>query len=175
MRLGELLKMNGLISEHALAETLEAQGSTQPHRKLGQLLTEQGLITARQLLEALEFQLGGPCIDLNESRADVAARFQVACTEKENRILVELTGPGDSKQRSRSRSKASASFPAGWNKAWARLGNGPPHALGVTTLNGTRFRYYDDMMCLCEITELSSVMANRYVHRVSLIASNGIR
>lgn len=72
MRLGELLKMNGLISEEALAETLEAQARTQPRRKLGQLLAEQGLITERQLLEALEFQLGVPCIDLSESKPDVS-------------------------------------------------------------------------------------------------------
>lgn len=73
MRLGELLKMNGLISEQALAETLETQARTQPHRKLGLLLTEQGLITERQLLEALEFQLGVPFVDLNETKADMSS------------------------------------------------------------------------------------------------------
>ncbi len=72
MRLGELLKMNGLISEETLAEALETQARTQPHRKLGQLLIEQGLITERQLLEALEFQLGVPCVDLSEAKADVS-------------------------------------------------------------------------------------------------------
>lgn len=33
-----------------------------------------------------------------EEQNGEAARFQVVCTERENRILVELTGPGDRKQ-----------------------------------------------------------------------------
>lgn len=95
MRLGELLKMNGLITEQMLAETLEAQARTQPHRKLGQLLTEQGLITERQLLEALEFQLGVPFIDLNETKADVPVLSLLpARTAREYEVL-PLARSGD--------------------------------------------------------------------------------
>lgn len=65
MRIGELLVMNGIITEEQLDLALKEQ--TRHPKKLGGILTELGFITERQLVEALEFQLGVPVVNLNET------------------------------------------------------------------------------------------------------------
>ncbi|MEB3101712.1 GspE/PulE family protein [Ferviditalea candida] len=68
MRIGELLIMNGLITEEQLAQALRQQEHTP--KKIGEILAENGIITERQLAEALEFQLGVPVVQLNETVFD---------------------------------------------------------------------------------------------------------
>lgn len=69
MRIGELLVMNGIITEEQLDLALKEQ--TRHPKKLGGILTELGFITERQLVEALEFQLGVPVVNLNETIFDL--------------------------------------------------------------------------------------------------------
>ncbi|HWO78248.1 MAG TPA: ATPase, T2SS/T4P/T4SS family [Bacillus sp. (in: firmicutes)] len=70
MRIGELLIMNGLITEEQLEKALQKQKYT--FKKIGEILIKEQLITERQLVEVLEFQLGIPVIDLNEKSLDKA-------------------------------------------------------------------------------------------------------
>ena len=65
MRIGELLVMNGLITEEKLKYALKQQVSSK--KKLGEILIDSGEITERQLVEVLEFQLGIPVVNLNET------------------------------------------------------------------------------------------------------------
>jgi len=65
MRIGELLVMNGLITEEKLKLALKQQVNS--NRKLGEILVDSGEITEHQLVEALEFQLGIPVANLREA------------------------------------------------------------------------------------------------------------
>lgn len=71
MRIGELLVMNGLITEEQLEQGLKQQVHTK--KKFGEILIEQNLITERQLVEALEFQLGFPVVNIFETTLDINA------------------------------------------------------------------------------------------------------
>jgi type IV pilus assembly protein PilB len=71
MRIGELLVMNGLITEEQLDQALQEQA--RHPKKLGEILSELGFITERQLVEALEFQLGIPVLNINETVFDIRA------------------------------------------------------------------------------------------------------
>ena len=71
MRLGELLVMNGLITEQQLEEVLKEEANSK--QKLGELMVARGWITERQLLEALEFQLGFPVVNMSEVTLDETA------------------------------------------------------------------------------------------------------
>lgn len=68
MRLGELLVMNGLITQEQLEEVLRDENHTK--KKIGELIVERGWITERQLLEALEFQLGFPVVNVSQYQLD---------------------------------------------------------------------------------------------------------
>ncbi|GAA0338460.1 hypothetical protein GCM10008967_30930 [Bacillus carboniphilus] len=70
MRIGELLIMNGLITEEQLEKALQKQKYS--FKKIGEILIEEKLITERQLVEALEFQLGIPVINLEEVKPNQA-------------------------------------------------------------------------------------------------------
>lgn len=70
MRIGELLVMNGLITEEQLEQGLKQQVHTK--KKFGEILIDQNLITERQLVEALEFQLGFPVVNMFETTLDIA-------------------------------------------------------------------------------------------------------
>jgi type IV pilus assembly protein PilB len=69
MRIGELLVMNGIITEEQLGLALKEQA--RHTKKLGEIMIESGFITERQLVEALEFQLGVPVVNLNETVFDL--------------------------------------------------------------------------------------------------------
>ncbi|MDF2937876.1 MAG: type secretion system protein [Paenibacillaceae bacterium] len=71
MRIGELLVMNGLITEEQLEQGLKQQVHTK--KKFGEILIEQNLISERQLVEALEFQLGFPVVNIFETALDITA------------------------------------------------------------------------------------------------------
>jgi type IV pilus assembly protein PilB len=64
MRIGDLLIVNGMITEEKLNEVLKMQIYTK--KKLGELLVEQGVLTERMLGEILEFHLGFPMVNLSE-------------------------------------------------------------------------------------------------------------
>jgi type IV pilus assembly protein PilB len=70
MRIGELMVMNGLITQDQLENGLKDQTSSK--RKIGELLRESGAITERQLAEVLEFQLGYPVVHLYNTTLDPA-------------------------------------------------------------------------------------------------------
>lgn len=71
MRIGELLVMNGLITDEQLEQGLEEQRAHPA--KLGEILVGKQYINERQLVEALEFQLGIPVANLSEAAFDLAA------------------------------------------------------------------------------------------------------
>ncbi|MFP7493484.1 ATPase, T2SS/T4P/T4SS family [Terribacillus saccharophilus] len=61
VKLGELLKKAGLVTEGQIVSAINEQ---RPGQKLGDLLLEKGYITEQQLIEVLEFQLGIPHVSL---------------------------------------------------------------------------------------------------------------
>ena len=62
IRLGELLKSSGIISDEQLEVALELQKQTK--QRLGDILIEYNFITNSELIEALQMQLGIDFIDL---------------------------------------------------------------------------------------------------------------
>jgi type IV pilus assembly protein PilB len=89
MKIGELLIMNGLLSQEQLDEALQLQlqQSGKP-RKIGEILTKQGWITEQQLVEALEFQLGFPAVSIREIAVDREVLALVeATTVHQHRVL----------------------------------------------------------------------------------------
>jgi type IV pilus assembly protein PilB len=71
VRIGELLVMNGLITDEQLELVLEEQQSSPA--KLGEIMIRNGYIDERQLVEALEFQLGVPVVKMSETTFDPVA------------------------------------------------------------------------------------------------------
>ncbi len=62
IRLGELLKSSGIISDEQLGAALDIQKKTK--QRLGDILIEYNFITNNELIEALQMQLGIDFIDL---------------------------------------------------------------------------------------------------------------
>ncbi|WLD91681.1 GspE/PulE family protein [Alkalihalobacillus sp. AL-G] len=102
MRIGELLVMNGLITEEQLEKALKQQAHS--YKKLGEILIENKLITERQLVEALEFQLGIPVVNMDEVVLDkgtvqlveesIARRYGIVPIEQKNgKIKVAMIDP----------------------------------------------------------------------------------
>lgn len=92
MQIGELLVMQGLITEEQLANALELQAQTP--QKLGDILLEQGLITEQHLVEVLEFQLGVPIIRLSEFVLDkeIVELISESLARKHWMIPVDIKG-----------------------------------------------------------------------------------
>ncbi|RAP73732.1 GspE/PulE family protein [Paenibacillus montanisoli] len=104
MRIGELLVMNGLITEQQLGLALEEQRSSSS--KLGEILVSNQVISERQLVEALEFQLGVPVVMMAEMPFDpavvhlipetIARKHQVLSVGRDGgRIRVAMQDPLD--------------------------------------------------------------------------------
>lgn len=102
MRIGELLIMNGLLTEEQLEQTLKEQLFSR--KKIGQILVGNGIITERQLVEALEFQLGIPALNMMDTVFDSAAVFLIDETiaskftvipiqQKDRKIKVAMADP----------------------------------------------------------------------------------
>ncbi|MDF4513197.1 GspE/PulE family protein [Vibrio parahaemolyticus] len=70
-RLGDLLVVEGIVSEDQIQQALSAQRST--GQKLGDALIDLGFITEKQMLEFLSQQLGLPLIDLGRAPVDADA------------------------------------------------------------------------------------------------------
>jgi type IV pilus assembly protein PilB len=92
MRIGELLVMNGLITEETLKNALKLQVSS--NKKLGEILIDSGEITERQLMEVLEFQLGIPVIHLNETvfKKTIVHLIHESTARKYNIIPIDQKG-----------------------------------------------------------------------------------
>ncbi|WP_221564995.1 GspE/PulE family protein [Alkalihalobacillus sp. TS-13] len=102
MRIGELLIMNGLITQEQLEKSLQLQKHS--FKKIGEILVEEGMITERQLVEALEFQLGIPVINMDEAapsrntlqliHESVARKHcMIPIEQKDGRVKVAMIDP----------------------------------------------------------------------------------
>ncbi|EOD00113.1 type II secretion system ATPase GspE [Caldisalinibacter kiritimatiensis] len=63
MKLGDLLKSVGKITDEQLSDALNIQKNS--GKKLGEILVEKGYVTELDIIQVLEFQFGIPHIDLN--------------------------------------------------------------------------------------------------------------
>lgn len=92
IRLGELLKSSGIISDEQLEVALELQKQTK--QRLGDILTEYNFITSSELIEALQMQLGIDFIDLTAVSIPVElTKFVPRNVAKEHCIVpVKLSG-----------------------------------------------------------------------------------
>ncbi len=86
--LGELLVKMGVLSDHQLAQGLEAQvGSA---RRLGQVLIEMGFVTRSRLADALCDQLGISGMEPGESPPDTRLLARVSPAFLRNKKVVPL-------------------------------------------------------------------------------------
>ncbi len=92
IRLGELLKSSGIISDEQLEVALELQKQTK--QRLGDILTEYNFITSSELIEALQMQLGIDFIDLTAVSIPIElTKFVPRNVAKEHCIVpVKLSG-----------------------------------------------------------------------------------
>jgi len=103
LRLGDILKDMGLVSEQQVAAALEKQAQTR--QRLGQILVDDGIVTELELARALGAKFGVSYIDLTEVTPDAAAsgyiderlarRYGVAPVRflDDNTLLVAMVDP----------------------------------------------------------------------------------
>ena len=73
MKIGEILKDQGCITEEQLKTALEMQNQTEERVRLGELLIRMEYITKRQCMEALSIQSNLCLVDLKTCRIDLRA------------------------------------------------------------------------------------------------------
>src|SRR5664280_1715952 len=71
LRLGDILKEMGLVTEQQVEAALERQKDT--HKRLGQLLIDDGILSELDLAKALAAKFGVSFLDLSETTFDAAA------------------------------------------------------------------------------------------------------
>ena len=71
LRLGDILKQMGLVTEQQIEAALERQKDT--HKRLGQLLIDDGSLSELDLAKALAAKFGVSFLDLSEAPFDAAA------------------------------------------------------------------------------------------------------
>src|SRR5665647_644959 len=71
LRLGDILKDMGLVSEEQIAVALSRQKQT--HKRLGQLLIDDGVLTELDLAKALAAKFGVNFLDLSDTQLEPAA------------------------------------------------------------------------------------------------------
>jgi type IV pilus assembly protein PilB len=76
LRIGDILKNDGIISEENLQEAL-AQQSIDKSKRLGEILIEYGYVTEEQLLGALSARLGVPIISIHDQAVDLLAAAKI--------------------------------------------------------------------------------------------------
>lgn len=76
LRIGDILKNAGIISEENLQEAL-AQQSIDKSKRLGEILIEYGYVTEEQLLGALSARLGVPIISIHDQAVDLLAAAKI--------------------------------------------------------------------------------------------------
>jgi type IV pilus assembly protein PilB len=103
LRLGDILKEMGLVSEEQVASALVKQQETR--KRLGQILVEDGIVTELDLARALGAKFGVTYIDLSDATLDAAAsgyiderlarRYGVAPVrfEDDNTLVVAMVDP----------------------------------------------------------------------------------
>jgi len=106
LRLGEILKTEGLIDEPQLKECLAAQKKS--HKKLGEIIVERGYVSEEAVFKAIATKLNCEFlrfatsdIDLNLSHY-ISSRFAernqillISCDEEKHEITVAMADPGD--------------------------------------------------------------------------------
>ena len=82
VRIGDILKDEGLITEEALDRALELQKIKK--KKLGEILVEEGFVSDDAMVEALHHQLGIDRVELGEIRIpeDIISMFDVDLLKK---------------------------------------------------------------------------------------------
>ena len=93
IRLGELLKSSGIISDEQLEVALELQKQTK--QRLGDILTEYNFITSSELIEALQMQLGIDFIDLTAVSIPVELTKSVPRNVAKEHCIVPVKLSGD--------------------------------------------------------------------------------
>lgn len=93
IRLGELLKSSGIISDEQLEVALELQKQTK--QRLGDILTEYNFITSGELIEALQMQLGIDFIDLTAVSIPVELTKSVPRNVAKEHCIVPVKLSGD--------------------------------------------------------------------------------
>jgi type IV pilus assembly protein PilB len=76
LRIGDILKNAGIISEENLQEAL-AQQSVDKSKRLGEILIQYGYVTEEQLLGALSARLGVPIISIQDQAVDLEAAGKI--------------------------------------------------------------------------------------------------
>ena len=71
LRLGDILKEMGLVTDEQLGSALERQKETR--KRLGQLLLDDGIVTQLDMTKALALKFGVSFLDLTSTRFDAAA------------------------------------------------------------------------------------------------------
>lgn len=91
IRIGEVLKEQGLISEEQLKIALDAQ-SKDKSKRLGQHLIDLGFVSESDTLQALSKNLGYPFVEMNTVSVDVGAVAKIpqVLAEKYNIIAVSV-------------------------------------------------------------------------------------
>lgn len=105
LRIGDILKNAGIITESQLQEALAKQ-SVDKSKRLGAILVEYGYVTEKELLQALSSRLEIPIISLNDQVVDlkavdkipqnIALKYQmIPIQQKNGRILIAVNDPLD--------------------------------------------------------------------------------
>ncbi|MDK2935865.1 MAG: type pilus assembly protein PilB [Eubacteriaceae bacterium] len=76
LRIGDILKNAGIISEDNLQEALAHQ-SVDKSKRLGEILIQYGYVTEEQLLGALSARLGVPIISIQDQAVDMEASAKI--------------------------------------------------------------------------------------------------
>jgi type IV pilus assembly protein PilB len=105
LRIGDILKNAGVITEEHLQEAL-AQQSIDKSKRLGAILIDYGYVTEEQLLGALSARLGVPIISLQDQAIDlgaaskipqsIAAKYRMLpIMQEKGRLIVAVNDPLD--------------------------------------------------------------------------------
>src|SRR5437763_525235 len=88
--LGEIIVQQRMVTQAALAEVLDEQGSTGQGTLLGEALIKMGLLDEQQLAEVLAAQFGLPMADLGEQTPEADALALVSETIARDGLFVPL-------------------------------------------------------------------------------------
>lgn len=105
LRIGDILKNAGFITEDQLQEALAKQ-KIETHKRLGAILVDYGYVTEKELLQALSQRLEIPIISLVNQAIDleavakipqsIASKYQmIAIRQKNGRLLMAVNDPLD--------------------------------------------------------------------------------
>ena len=94
VRIGDVLKQSGYITEEQLQSALAYQ-KEHPEKRLGGIILEQGLVTERQLLEALGKRMELTMFDLSANRVDPAAVARIPRQIATKYVLIAVAADGN--------------------------------------------------------------------------------